>query len=80
MVAGPLQQLQQQHAALLPLLGPIPSWQPDEDPQAPLVLLRSLQSSGVLQQVVCFCGVCCWAAAAALGLQPPWLHQPGSAQ
>jgi hypothetical protein len=56
---APLQRLQQQHAALLLLLALIPPQQPDDsqvpdDPQAPLVLLRSLQSSGVLQQVVSF--------------------------
>jgi hypothetical protein len=56
--AAPLQQLQQQRAALLPLLEQIPMQQP-EDPQAPLLLLRTaqgLQSSGALQQVVRFAG------------------------
>jgi hypothetical protein len=58
---APLQQLQQQHAALLPLLEQIPQQQPGnpqmpEDAQASLALLRSLQSSGALQQVVCFAG------------------------
>jgi hypothetical protein len=55
---APLQQLQQQHAALLPLLQHIPPQQPD-DPQAPLVLLRGLQASGALQQVVGFGGSVC---------------------
>jgi hypothetical protein len=50
-----LQQLQQQCAALLPMLGPFPTEQLD-DPHAPLTLLRSLQASGTLQQVVRFAG------------------------
>jgi hypothetical protein len=51
---APLQQLQQQHAALLPLLEQIPMQRLD-DAQA-LVLLRSLQSGGALPQVVSFAG------------------------
>jgi hypothetical protein len=56
--AGPLQQLQQQQAALLPLLDQIPTEQPG-DPAAPLAVLRSLQANGALQEMVSFAGGVC---------------------
>jgi hypothetical protein len=56
---GPLQQLQQQQqAALLPLLGPFPTRQPD-DIYAGLALLHTLHSNGALQAVVSFAGSVC---------------------
>jgi hypothetical protein len=58
--AVPLQQLQQQQAALLALLSPLPLGVPQrDDAEALLALLHTLHSDGALQAVVSFAGSVC---------------------